>query len=93
MQASFPIVRQYIDGTLHLIVVGASHDERMGIYDERRSVRTAQADARDPQRKANGQKGRAGASIADAQSIVDEVSADAARSSVQLIFRGRREDV
>ena len=35
MPAGFPIVRQYIDRSLHLIVVGASHDERMGIYDER----------------------------------------------------------
>ena len=93
MPAGFPLVRQYIDKALHLIVVGASHDERMGIYDERGSVRPAQTDARGPQRKADGQKGLAGASIADARSMVDEVSADAAWSSVQLIFRRRSEGV
>ena len=93
MPAGFPLVRQYIDKALHLIVVGASHDERMGIHDERGSVRPAQTDARGPQRKADGQKGLAGAPIADPRSMVDEVSADAAWSSVQLIFRRRSEGV
>jgi hypothetical protein len=44
-------------------------------------------------RKAKGQKGRARASIADAQSMVDEVSAHAAWSSARLIFCGRSEDL
>jgi hypothetical protein len=75
------------------MIVGACHEERMGIYDGWRAVRAARIDATSPQRKAEGQEGRARTSIAGTQLTVErcrayEVSADGVWLSVQLMISG-----
>lgn len=35
MPASFPKFPAYTDESVHLMIVGTSHEERMGIYDDR----------------------------------------------------------
>ena len=53
------------------MIVGAHHEERMGIDDDRPAVRTSRTDARSPEYETEGEKGRAREQIADAESALE----------------------